>query len=55
LPNNSAWFSRSDKPLEAGDTIIVPIDTNYSDPLDTLTSGTQILYQLGVAYTAISR
>jgi len=55
LPNTSAWFSRNDKQLEAGDTIIVPIDTNYSDPLDTLTAGTQILYQLGVAYTAISR
>jgi len=55
LPNNSAWFSRSEKPLEPGDTIIVPIDTNYSDPLDTLTAGTQILYQLGVAYSAISR
>ncbi len=55
LPNNSAWFSRSDKPLEPGDTVIVPIDTNYSDPLDTLTAGTQILYQLGVAYSAISR
>jgi len=55
LPNNSAWFSRNDKTLEPGDTIIVPIDTNYSDPLDTLTAGTQILYQLGVAYSAISR
>jgi protein involved in polysaccharide export with SLBB domain len=55
LPNNSAWFSRNEKVLEMGDTIIVPVDTNYSDPLDILTSGTQILYQLGVAYSAINR
>ncbi|MFB9136452.1 SLBB domain-containing protein [Vibrio olivae] len=53
LPNNSFWFSRQSTPLEPGDTIIVPIDTDYLDGLSTLTSATQILYQIGVAWSAI--
>ncbi|OEE77723.1 SLBB domain-containing protein [Vibrio genomosp. F6] len=53
LPNNSFWFSRKEKPLAPGDTIIVPIDTDYLDGLSTLTSATQILYQIGVAWSAV--
>jgi len=53
LPNNSFWFSRNYKPLEPGDTIIVPINTDYLDGLSTLSTATQILYQLGVAWSAI--
>ncbi len=53
LPNNSFWFSRQEMPLEPGDTIIVPIDTDYLDGLSTLTSATQVLYQIGVAWSAI--
>ncbi|MFC1236649.1 SLBB domain-containing protein [Vibrio sp. F74] len=53
LPNNSFWFSRKDKPLAPGDTIIVPIDTDYLDGLSTLTSATQVLYQIGVAWSAV--
>ncbi|MFN3018158.1 SLBB domain-containing protein [Vibrio coralliilyticus] len=53
LPNNSFWFSRKSNPLEPGDTIIVPLDTDYLDGLSTLTSATQILYQIGVAWSAI--
>ncbi|WP_428773736.1 SLBB domain-containing protein [Vibrio sp.] len=55
IPNNSFWFSRKDKPLEPGDTIVVPIDTDYLDGLSTLTSATQILYQIGVAWSAVNR
>lgn len=53
LPNNSFWFSRSSESLQPGDTIIVPIDVDYLDGLSTVTSATQILYQLGVAWSAI--
>ncbi|MBN3575092.1 SLBB domain-containing protein [Vibrio neptunius] len=53
LPNNSFWFSRKTHPLEPGDTIIVPLDTDYLDGLSTLTSATQILYQIGVAWSAV--
>lgn len=53
LPNNSFWFSRNYEPLEPGDTIIVPINTDYLDGLSTLSTATQILYQIGVAWNAI--
>ncbi|WP_260260021.1 SLBB domain-containing protein [Vibrio intestinalis] len=53
LPNSSYWFSRQSEPLEPGDTIIVPLDTDYLDGLSTLTSATQILYQIGVAWSAV--
>ncbi|NUY57712.1 SLBB domain-containing protein [Salinivibrio sp. EAGSL] len=53
MPNNSFWFSRSQKRLEPGDTIIVPIDTDYLDGLSTASTATQILYQMGVAWKAV--
>lgn len=53
IPNNSYWFKRGEEPLQPGDTIVVPMDTDYLDALSAWTSGTQILYQLGVAWSAI--
>lgn len=53
LPNNSFWFSRNYEALEPGDTIIVPINTDYLDGLSTLSTATQILYQIGVAWSAV--
>ncbi|MEZ9320308.1 SLBB domain-containing protein [Vibrio sp. 10N.286.51.E5] len=53
IPNNSYWFSRNSESLRPGDTIIVPIDVDYLDGLSTITSATQIMYQLGVAWSAI--
>ncbi|PKG37513.1 sugar transporter [Psychromonas sp. Urea-02u-13] len=54
VPNNSFWFSRENEALRAGDTIIVPIDVDYLDGLSTIASATQIVYQLGVAWSAIN-
>ncbi|MFM2482038.1 SLBB domain-containing protein [Celerinatantimonas sp. YJH-8] len=54
LPNRSFWFSRSHRKLQPGDTIIVPIDTDYLDGLSTLATATQIMYQIGVAWKAIN-
>ncbi|WP_028862334.1 SLBB domain-containing protein [Psychromonas aquimarina] len=53
VPNQSFWFSREDQPLMPGDTIVMPMDTDYMDTLTTFTSATQIMYQLGVAWSAI--
>ena len=53
LPNNSFWFSRNYDPLEPGDTVIVPLNTDYLDGLSTLSTATQILYQIGVAWSAV--
>ena len=54
LPNRSYWFNRDKGRLLPGDTIIMPLDTDYLDGLTAWTSATQIMYQLGVAWSAIS-
>ncbi|WP_198298089.1 SLBB domain-containing protein [Vibrio gazogenes] len=53
LPNQSHWFVRAEKSLEPGDTIVVPIDTDYLDGLSTFSTATQMMYQIGVAWNAI--
>ena len=53
---NSSWFksSNNDSNLEAGDVIVVPIDLEKGRWLETLTSGTQVVYQLAVAAAAVN-
>lgn len=51
-PNTGFWFG-GHPDLEAGDTIVVPLDTNYRDALNIWTAATQILYQTGVAVNAL--
>ena len=53
VPNQSFWFSRRTEKLMPGDTIVMPLDTDYMDTLTAFTSATQIMYQLGVAWSAI--
>ncbi|PQJ39244.1 OtnA protein [Vibrio campbellii] len=52
-PTSGYWFGNSHEELKAGDTIVVPIDTDYRDALSTWTAATQILYQTGVAINAL--
>ncbi|EHZ2591259.1 SLBB domain-containing protein [Vibrio parahaemolyticus] len=52
-PTSGYWFGNNHEELKAGDTIVVPIDTDYRDALSTWTAATQILYQTGVAINAI--
>ncbi len=47
------WVYRSTPRVEAGDTIVVPVDVESRDALATWTAVTQIMYQLGVAWAAI--
>ncbi|MGO3406047.1 MAG: SLBB domain-containing protein [Marinomonas sp.] len=54
LPNQSYWFARDTQRLEPGDAIIVPIDTDYLDGLSALSTASQIMYQIGVAWSAIN-
>jgi polysaccharide export outer membrane protein len=51
LPKNS-WFGIN---VNEGDTVVVPIDAEYTDKLSTFNTLTQILYQMGVAYDVIAR
>ncbi|EOD81604.1 Capsule polysaccharide export protein [Grimontia indica] len=52
-PNSGYWFGNKGEELKAGDTIIVPLDTDYRDALSVWTAATQILYQTGVAVNAL--
>ncbi|MBE3922686.1 OtnA protein [Vibrio parahaemolyticus] len=52
-PTSGYWFGNDHEELKAGDTIVVPIDTDYRDALSTWTAATQILYQTGVAINAL--
>ncbi|MDD2341539.1 MAG: SLBB domain-containing protein [Tolumonas sp.] len=53
LPSSNYWFSRKSRNLEPGDSIVVPLDTDYMDSLSTFSTATQMMYQLGVAWSAI--
>ncbi|KZN58210.1 hypothetical protein N473_05565 [Pseudoalteromonas luteoviolacea CPMOR-1] len=55
LPNRTSWFAVNNKViLEAGDTIVVPMDASHMDNLTLWNTVTQITYQLGVAVAAIT-
>ncbi|WP_417658831.1 SLBB domain-containing protein [Pseudidiomarina sp.] len=52
---NGGWFGLgNDKRLEPGDTIVVPLDTQYKDGLTVWSQATQIVYQIGVALAALA-
>lgn len=54
VPERSSWFSARATQIEPGDTIIVPLDTQYVSNIEAWTTATQIMYQVGVALAAIS-
>ncbi|MCF2857434.1 SLBB domain-containing protein [Pseudoalteromonas sp. SMS1] len=55
IPNQSSWFAVNNRiELEAGDTIVVPMDASHMDNLTLWSTATQIFYQLGVGIAAIS-
>ena len=55
IPEYGTWFAVNDNHmLEPGDTIVVPLDSDYMDNLTLWSTATQILYQLGVAVAALS-
>ncbi|QYJ77250.1 SLBB domain-containing protein [Shewanella sp. FJAT-52076] len=53
IPKGTFWFSSEDQ-LMPGDTIIVPLDTEYKDNLTLWSQVTQIIYNTAVAISAIS-
>ena len=52
----NGWFSgnQSQKKIKAGDVIVVPINLQKGKWLETLTSSTQIIYQLAVTAAAVN-
>jgi polysaccharide export outer membrane protein len=53
MPGSSFWFSSSDE-MEPGDTIIVPLDTEYKDNLSLWTQITTIIFNSAIAVATIS-
>lgn len=52
--NRSRWFGRGGRiTIQAGDTIVVPLDTDRIRPLTFWTNVTQILYQGAIAIAAV--
>ncbi|BAJ01437.1 SLBB domain-containing protein [Shewanella violacea] len=53
IPSNSMWFSNEDD-LQPGDTIIVPLDTEYKDNISLWTQVTQILANTAVTFATVA-
>jgi hypothetical protein len=52
---NSGWFRRSGQvAMHAGDTIVVPLDTERMPPLPLWQAVTQIIYNLAIAAAAVN-
>jgi len=54
IPEQSRWFSATSDQLKPGDTIIMPLDTEYKDSLSMWAQVTQIFYQTAVAIAALN-
>lgn len=54
MPDQDGWFTVNNSTLEPGDSIIVPLDTEYKDSLSFWGQITQIFYQSAVALAAIN-
>lgn len=51
-PETGFWFSNQDT-IKPGDTIVVPLDTEYKDNLTLWTQITAIIYNTAVAFSAV--
>ncbi|OEY70970.1 sugar transporter [Rheinheimera salexigens] len=54
LPSSSSWFAVNRNQLTPGDTIVMPLDSEYKDSLSTWAIVTQIFYQSAVALAALN-
>ena len=54
LPDRSGWLSRKRLDIEAGDTIIVPVNTDKQRALTVWAEASQIIYQLALGAAAFN-
>ncbi|MFT5755309.1 MAG: polysaccharide export outer membrane protein [Alteromonadaceae bacterium] len=55
IPSEGNWFANNDNYiLSPGDTVVVPLDSEYTDNLTLWSTGIQIIYQAAVAIAAVS-
>jgi len=52
--SRNTWFSGADVAIRAGDTIVVPLDTERMRPLPFWTAVTTIIYNLAISVSAIN-
>lgn len=54
LPERGGWFKRSGVDIEAGDTVVVPLDADRIESLTLWTSVSQIFYQIALGAAAVN-
>ena len=54
VPQKDSWFAVSAEDIQPGDTIVMPLDTEFKDNMTLWTQVTQIFYQSAVALAAIN-
>jgi len=54
LPRKSGWFRKNDVAIEAGDTVVVPLDADRIKSLTLWTNATQIFYQIALGAAAVA-
>jgi len=54
LPEPSGWFKAGSYEIEAGDTVVVPLDADRIKPLTLWTSISQVFYQIALGAAAIA-
>ena len=54
LPSNSIWFNNEDS-LQPGDTVIVPLDTEYKDSISLWSQVTQIIANTAIAFATVAK
>ena len=52
--NNSGWFTSPEASIKPGDTIVVPLNSDYTSNVDLWATATQLLYSSAVAVAAIN-
>lgn len=54
LPETSGWFNSGKYHIEAGDTVVVPLDADRIKPLTLWTSISQVFYQIALGAAAVA-
>lgn len=54
IPRANRWFSVDKNRIQPGDTVVVPLDTEYKDNMTLWAQVTQIFYQSAVALAALN-
>ena len=52
---NRNWFSATNNNMKPGDTVVVPLDSEYTNNIELWSSVTQIIYNSAVALATISK